>query len=54
MVRGNWTCLNGGWDYAITDVAAGVPSRWDGKILVCGVCTIPPLSESQMRRKLSG
>lgn len=34
MQRNNWVNLNGLWDYAITDTAAGVPARWDGKILV--------------------
>ena len=36
MVRMNWTCLNGDWDYAVTSVTntPGRPSRWDGKIRV--------------------
>ncbi|MBQ4198944.1 MAG: hypothetical protein II649_03575, partial [Kiritimatiellae bacterium] len=36
MVRGNWTNLNGQWDYAITDIAKtdGRPAKWDGKIRV--------------------
>ncbi len=36
MVRSNWTCLNGQWDYAVTSVTntPGRPSVWDGKILV--------------------
>jgi len=34
MQRNNWVNLNGLWDYAITDTTAGVPNRWDGKILV--------------------
>ena len=36
MVRENWECLNGEWDYAITSVTntQGRPERWDGKILV--------------------
>ena len=36
MVRDNWTCLNGEWDYAITSVTntPGRPEKWDGKILV--------------------
>ena len=34
MVRGNWTCLNGLWDYAITEDAPGIPKKWDGEILV--------------------
>ena len=36
MVRSNWTCLNGQWDYAVTSVTntPGRPSAWDGKILV--------------------
>ena len=36
MVRGNWTNLNGEWDYAVTSVTntPGRPEKWDGKILV--------------------
>ncbi len=36
MVRGNWTNLNGKWDYAVTSVTQtpGRPLKWDGKILV--------------------
>ena len=36
MVRPNWTCLNGDWDYAITSVTStpGRPEKWDGKIRV--------------------
>ena len=34
MVRSTWTNLNGEWDYAITDLGASRPARWDGKILV--------------------
>ena len=36
MVRANWTCLNGPWDYAITAITntAGRPAKWDGKIRV--------------------
>lgn len=36
MVRSNWTCLNGSWDYAVTSVTntPGRPERWDGKIVV--------------------
>jgi hypothetical protein len=34
MVRGNWECLNGNWNYAITDAAAGIPLKWEGRILV--------------------
>ena len=36
MVRGNWTCLNGEWDYAVTSVTntPGRPAKWDGKIRV--------------------
>ena len=36
MVRSNWTCLNGYWDYAITDIEKTMkrPDKWDGKILV--------------------
>ena len=36
MVRGNWTNLNGEWDYAVTSVtnSPGRPTKWDGKILV--------------------
>jgi hypothetical protein len=34
MMRNNWVNLNGLWDYAVTDSAAGAPSTWEGKILV--------------------
>mgnify|MGYP003311799590 CR=1 FL=1 len=36
MVRDNWTCLNGEWDYAITSVTntSGRPMQWQGKIRV--------------------
>ncbi|MEQ1841028.1 MAG: sugar-binding domain-containing protein, partial [Verrucomicrobiales bacterium] len=36
MRRGNWTNLNGLWDYAVTPKSDSAPPRekWDGKILV--------------------
>jgi hypothetical protein len=34
MTRGNWTNLNGLWDYAITAKDAAQPSSFEGKILV--------------------
>ena len=36
MVRANWTCLNGDWDYAVTSVTntPGRPAKWDGRIRV--------------------
>jgi beta-galactosidase/beta-glucuronidase len=34
LQRGNWTNLNGLWDYAITDSTTYRPDRFDGKILV--------------------
>ena len=36
MVRANWKCLNGLWDYAITAITntTGRPAKWDGKIRV--------------------
>ncbi len=36
MVRSNWTCLNGEWDYAITKIVDSTvrPEKWDGKIRV--------------------
>ena len=34
MIRGEWSNLNGLWDYAIVDKDAGRPAAWDGKILV--------------------
>ena len=36
MVRSNWTCLNGEWDWAITPTTntCGRPKTWQGKILV--------------------
>lgn len=33
LVRDNWTCLNGLWEYTITDKAA-IPGNWNGEILV--------------------
>ena len=36
LVRENWTCLNGDWDYAITAITNTMarPAQWDGKIRV--------------------
>ena len=34
MARDAWTNLNGLWQYAVTRDAPGVPSAWDGEILV--------------------
>ena len=34
MARANWTNLNGEWEYAITDKAAGRPQSFSGHILV--------------------
>ena len=36
MVRKEWTCLNGDWDYAVTSVTntSGRPEKWLGKIRV--------------------
>ena len=34
LVRGNWTSLNGRWDYAVTSVTTDEPKCWDGQILV--------------------
>ena len=36
MVRANWTCLNGEWDYAVTAISNTVarPTAWQGKIVV--------------------
>lgn len=34
MVREDWTCLNGLWDYAIRPKDAPRPENWDGTILV--------------------
>jgi len=34
MVRNQWDNLNGLWDYAITPKGAGLPGKFDGKILV--------------------
>lgn len=34
MERGNWTNLNGLWNYAIAGRDASKPANWDGKILV--------------------
>ena len=33
LVRENWQCLNGRWDYAITETEE-VPETWDGAIIV--------------------
>ena len=33
MVRDNYVCLNGLWDYAITD-SGTIPEQYEGKILV--------------------
>ena len=34
LVRGNWTNLNGLWDYAVTNLDAAEPTAFEGKILV--------------------
>ena len=36
MERSGWTCLNGGWNYAITSITNTMerPRKWDGKIRV--------------------
>ncbi|MBR0112310.1 MAG: glycoside hydrolase family 2 [Clostridia bacterium] len=34
LERDCWLCLNGSYDYAITDKSAGKPEKYDGKILV--------------------
>ena len=34
MVRGQWTNLNGLWNYAVTTNAPSCPKAWDGEILV--------------------
>ena len=38
MVRAEWECLNGYWDYAIVNKSdkenSRPPKQWDGKILV--------------------
>ncbi len=34
LVRADWTCLNGEWDYAVTSVTTDEPESWDGKILM--------------------
>ena len=33
LVRENWQCLNGRWDYAITETEE-VPETWDGAIII--------------------
>jgi len=49
LVRKEWTCLNGTWEYAIASAAADEPAKYDGTILVpFGVET--PLSG--VRRKV--
>jgi hypothetical protein len=32
LVRGNWTNLNGLWDYAVTNLDAAEPTAFEGKI----------------------
>ena len=50
LVRSDWTCLNGKWEYAIASAASDEPKKYDGTILVpFGVET--PLSG--VRRKVS-
>lgn len=35
LERSNWSCLNGLWDYTVTDSSVTtIPSNWSGKILV--------------------
>ena len=34
LVRGEWSCLNGKWEYAIASAAADEPAEYDGSILV--------------------
>ncbi len=34
LVREKWQCLNGSYDYAVTDENAGAPASYDGRILV--------------------
>ena len=36
MVRSDWTCLNGPWNYAVTSITntSARPTKWDGKIRV--------------------
>ncbi len=41
MARDAWTNLNGLWQYAVTRDAPGVPSAWDGEILVPFVIESP-------------
>ena len=33
LVRGNWQCLNGRWDYAITETEEA-PKTWEGTIII--------------------
>ena len=59
MVRENWECLNGTWNYAITDASDGIPSKWEGNILVpfaagsalSGVPRIPKHTQALWYRK---
>lgn len=34
LVRSDWLCLNGPWQYAVTDLNAQMPQNFDGEILV--------------------
>ncbi len=52
MVRKNWMNLNGYWDFALTDSAAGVPGQFDEKILVpfCVESTLSGITRKVTRR----
>lgn len=62
LVRENWQCLNGIWDYAITDINSAVPESMDGKITVpfaveselSGVCkALLPTEKLHYKRKFT-
>jgi len=62
LVRNNWTCLNGLWEFAVTDIAEDNPQQYEGTIMVpfaieserSGVLrTFRPDQRLHYRRKIS-
>ena len=52
MVRAEWTCLNGPWDYAVTSVTNTPGTPWDSNVpdvaLARGTITVPFAIESRL------
>ena len=52
MVRAEWTCLNGSWDYAVTSITNTPGNPWDPTVrdtaLARGKITVPFAIESQL------